>query len=185
MPVARQLSGQLVSRGVNQQQPLTGKQLGTAQKNLTGVVHGDSEGRRQARGRALYAMKGALWEGRIWSPPSLQGISFDGKSRLSVVYPASVCSTVLRASMSSRRLRNLGECVTSWLDRVCGCCASGRNGLVWLPSNHYCPADACQRVGQCHDCLVVASSLDQAADPATWSVVTLFGVTGNGSGTMH
>src|SRR5690606_41040484 len=117
-------------------------------------------------------------------------------------YPASVCSTVLRASMSSRHvsslsssrpvllpsadcLRNLGECVTSWLDRVCGCCASGRNGLVWLPSNHYCPADACQRVGQCHDCLVVASSLDQAANPATWSVVTLFGVTGNGSGAMH
>src|SRR5690554_1158518 len=82
-------------------------------------------------------------------------------------------------------LRNLGECVTSWLDRVCGCCASGRNGLVWLPSNHYCPADACQLVDQCHDCLVVASSLDQAANPATWSVVTLFGVTGNGSGAMH
>src|SRR5690606_6074527 len=49
------------------------------------------------------------WAGHIWSPPSLQGLSFDGKSRLSVVYPASVCSTVLRASMSSRHVSSLSS----------------------------------------------------------------------------
>src|SRR5690606_10629531 len=63
---------------------------------------------------------GESCEGRIWSPPSLQGISFDGKSRLSVVYPASVCSTVLRASMSSRHvssLSSLAACMTMTLLR--------------------------------------------------------------------
>src|SRR5690554_718777 len=165
--------------------------------------------------RASGSGKGVLGGTYMVSSLIARHSTVSDKSRLSVVYPASMCSTELRALMSSRCVSSLSStrpgrpCPSSgfrytgltWIvitlliafatwgssvfNLVCYQPALRRYGCICLFLRHNCPTDARKLVGQCYHCLVVASSLNQVTHPPTQSVVMPLSITGNDSGTVY